>query len=152
MNHGPKRSGSPAVILAHIVCCGGIVLVATGALSGLGAWLLRLLAITAFFQVACYGWLWFRAKSFTQIIDFTGYLLSLDPVDFTTLSMPKPPIAALIGMAFLFAWDVLIERTGDVRFYAGWPMLARASLYGFMVYLLAFGATTVPSVFIYFQF
>ena len=26
--------------LAHVVCCGGIILVATGAVSGLGGWLL----------------------------------------------------------------------------------------------------------------
>ncbi len=40
MDNGPKRDGFPGLILAHVVCCGGIVLVATGALSGVGAWLL----------------------------------------------------------------------------------------------------------------
>ncbi len=41
MNHEPKGGRFPALILAHLVCCGGLVLVATGALSGLGAWLLE---------------------------------------------------------------------------------------------------------------
>lgn len=30
----------PALLVAHVVCCGGLFLVATGALSGFGAWLL----------------------------------------------------------------------------------------------------------------
>ncbi len=41
MDNEPKRGGPTALILAHAVCCGGIVLVATGALSGMGAWLLE---------------------------------------------------------------------------------------------------------------
>lgn len=40
MDNEPKRGGPTALILAHAVCCGGLVLVATGALSGMGAWLL----------------------------------------------------------------------------------------------------------------
>ena len=40
MDDGPDRSGVPALI-GHVVCCGGIVLVATAALSGVGAWLLE---------------------------------------------------------------------------------------------------------------
>ncbi len=31
----------PAFFVAHVVCCGGLFLVATGALSGFGAWLLE---------------------------------------------------------------------------------------------------------------
>ncbi len=40
MDSGPRGGAGPALILAHVVCCGGLVLVATGALGGLGAWLL----------------------------------------------------------------------------------------------------------------
>lgn len=40
MDNEPKRRGPTAMILVHAVCCGGLVLVATGALSGMGAWLL----------------------------------------------------------------------------------------------------------------
>ena len=37
----PKRGGIFGLMLAHVVCCGGILLVASGALtlSGIGAWL-----------------------------------------------------------------------------------------------------------------
>ena len=40
MDSGPRGRAWPALILAHVVCCGGLVLVATGAVGGLGAWLL----------------------------------------------------------------------------------------------------------------
>ena len=40
MNDEPKGFSTVGVGLAHVVCCGGIMLVVTGALSGVGAWLL----------------------------------------------------------------------------------------------------------------
>lgn len=40
MDNEPRGGAGPALILAHVVCCGGLVLVATGALGGLGAWIL----------------------------------------------------------------------------------------------------------------
>lgn len=41
MDDEPKGRTIVGVGLAHVVCCGGIVLFATGALSGIGAWLLN---------------------------------------------------------------------------------------------------------------
>ncbi len=38
-NGMPKSRGMAGLALAHVVCCGGILLFATGALSGVGAWL-----------------------------------------------------------------------------------------------------------------
>ncbi len=37
----PKRGGMSGLMLAHVVCCGGVLLFVTGALtlSGIGAWL-----------------------------------------------------------------------------------------------------------------
>ncbi len=40
MADDPKGRVAAGVLAAHVVCCGGLVLVATGALSGFGAWLL----------------------------------------------------------------------------------------------------------------
>ena len=40
MSNGSGGGGFLALALAHAVCCGGLVLVATGAVGGLGAWLL----------------------------------------------------------------------------------------------------------------
>lgn len=115
---------------------------------GIRDWLGRLIKIALFFQVVCYGWLLFRAGSFAQITDFTWRLVA-GPAG---LSMPSPPLAAFLAMGFLFAWDCLTERSGNVRFYDSWPIWVRAGLYAGMIYLLAFGATTATSSFIYFQF
>ncbi len=115
------------------------------------AWGLRVLTIAAFFQVVCYGWLLFRAGSFGQITDFTGRLIGLTAAP-AGLSIPAPPLAALLGIAFLLFWDALIEISGNVQFYARWPVAVRGALYAGMIYLLAFGATTATSAFIYFQF
>ncbi len=41
MDKESNKGGFPAFFVAHIVCCGGLLLVATGALSGFGAWLLE---------------------------------------------------------------------------------------------------------------
>ena len=40
MEREPGGRGMVGLLLAHVACCGGLVLVATGALSGVGAWLL----------------------------------------------------------------------------------------------------------------
>jgi membrane protein implicated in regulation of membrane protease activity len=42
MDNKPKGGTGPALILAHVVCCGGILLFVTGilTLNAIGAWLL----------------------------------------------------------------------------------------------------------------
>lgn len=136
------------LLAVHRLLAGAHKRVGEGARRSLLAWAGRLLAIAAFFQVVCYGWLLFRATSFTQIADFSARIVA-GPGGMT---IPDPPIAAYLGMLFLLVWDVLIERSGDVRFYERWPIWVRAGLYAGMIYLLAFGATTATSAFIYFQF
>ena len=118
---------------------------------GLLGWVLRLILIAAFFQVVCYGWLLFRATSFEQIVEFTGRLAGVLPAPGGS-AIPAPPFAALLGIGFLLVWDILTETRGRVRFYADWPVAIRAGLWAGMIYLLAFGATTTTSAFIYFQF
>ncbi len=125
--------------------------VGEGIARGIAAWILRIGAIALFFQVVCYGWLLFRATSFEQIRQMTGRLLGVIDAP-AGVSMPVPPAAALLGIGFLLVWDVLVERAGDVQFYARWPIWMRAGLYAGMIYLLAIGSTTATSAFIYFQF
>lgn len=115
-------------------------------------WLWHLVRIIVFFQVVCYGWLLFRAQSFGQIVDFTQRLIRIGDPAFYVQSIPTIPFAAALGIVWLLIWDGLIETSGKVRFYESWPMPVRASLYAAMIYLLAFGATTATSAFIYFQF
>lgn len=122
-----------------------------GTRRGILASLRRIFAIALFFQVVCYGWLLFRAGSWAQIQDFTGKLLGLIP-DPGGSVLEWPPEASLLGIALLFTWDLLTERSGNVRFYDAFPVWLRAGLYAGMIYLLAMGATSAPAAFLYFQF
>lgn len=140
-----------ALLALHRAFAGRHGRVGEGQKRSLMGWVGRVIAIAAFFQVVCYGWLLFRATSFAQISEFTGRLAGLIEAP-TGLSMPLPPFAAFLGLGLLFVWDVLIERSGDVQFYSKWPVVIRAGLWAGMIYLLAFGATTATSAFIYFQF
>ena len=140
-----------ALLAVHRMFAGRHGRVGEGVSRSLGQWILRGVAIAAFFQVVCYGWLLFRATSFDQISDFTARLLGVTAAA-GGLSMPTPPFAALLGLAFLLVWDISVERSGDVAFYRKWPLVVRAVLYAGMLYLFAFGATTDTSAFIYFQF
>jgi D-alanyl-lipoteichoic acid acyltransferase DltB (MBOAT superfamily) len=119
-----------------------------GVRRGVGAWIKRMVLIIVFFQVVCYGWLLFHATSFEQIVDFSARILTGAP----GITMPDVPIAVFLGMAGLFIWDALIERSGNPQFYRTWPVTIRGILFAGMVYVLAFGATTAPASFIYFQF
>lgn len=139
------------LLSAHRAIVGPHARTGEGTKRSVFSWGRRLLGIGIFFQVVCYGWLLFRANSFSQITEFTGRLAGVIPTP-SIVSMPMPPFAALLGMAFLFIWDLLIERSANVQFYARWPTVIRAGLYAGMIYLLVFGSTTTTTDFIYFQF
>ncbi|WP_343038913.1 MBOAT family O-acyltransferase [Paracoccus aestuariivivens] len=119
---------------------------------GFGGMFLHIIKIALFFQVTCYGWLLFRASSFEQITRFTKSLLTMRWSDFSDLGFINIPVPAFAGMAVILFVDVMIEVTGNPRFYEVWLRPARAACYSILVYTLAFGATTTPSAFIYFQF
>ena len=113
-------------------------------------WIRHLLAVVLFFQVTAYGWLLFRATSFEQILGFSARIVTA-PLQSGGL-VAAPPVPALCGMAFVLLWDLCAERAGRQVFYRDWPLVARALLWAGMIYLLAFGATSATSGFIYAQF
>ncbi len=105
-----------------------------------------------FFQVICYGWLLFRARSFDQIVEYTRSLAGIRLSEFAALAMPGVPVPALAAIAFVACWDGTMDLRRDGRFYETWPLPVQGMLFACMIYILAFGATTAPSAFIYFQF
>ncbi len=110
----------------------------------------HIVTVALFFQVTCYGWLLFRATSFDQIAAFTAHIFTA-PLRTAGL-ISAPPVPALCGILFLLLWDLCAETADDQRFYMRWPLAVRACLWAAMIYLLAFGATTATSVFIYAKF
>ncbi len=109
-----------------------------------------LLATISFFIITCYGWLLFRATSLAQIITFTKILF----IDFgnLALSMPKPPLPALLGIPLLIAYELFEYQTNNPYFSRRYPTPARAALYAALIIILLMGESNAPAQFIYSQF
>jgi hypothetical protein len=107
-------------------------------------------ATVLFFIITCYGWLLFRATSLTQVVTFTKIVF----VDFGNfaLSMPKPPLAALLGIPILFGYELLQYMALKPDFNRGFSIPARAAFYATLIFILLMGASNAPAQFIYSQF
>jgi len=119
-------------------------------LPGWSAKVARVLAMLVFFQFVCYGWLLFRARSQTQIRDYTAELLtgSYDWV----ITVARPPLATMLGIAVLLAYDFTAYHSGRATFYRQWAPPLRAGLYAILAFLTLMGLANARSAFIYFQF
>ena len=106
--------------------------------------------IALFFQITCYGWLLFRASSLDQIVTMTSTVLS--GAGFTTLSIPRPPLAAVLGVLLLVPWEVLTFVRGHDSSYRSWHPFLQGCLIGVLAILLVMGTNNESSTFIYFQF
>lgn len=107
-------------------------------------------ATVLFFIITCYGWLLFRATSLFQVVTFTKILF----VDFGNfaLSMPKPPLAALLGIPILFGYELLQYMALKPNFNRRFSIPARAAFYATLIFILLMGASNAPAQFIYSQF
>ncbi len=103
-----------------------------------------------FFQLTCYGWLLFRASSFAQVVDLTATLAT--PAAWSTVSMPRPPLAALVGVMLLIPWEALTYYQGRSDGYRSWHPFWQGALVGLLLILLVMGTNNESSTFIYFQF
>lgn len=66
MDKEPRGRAMGGLLLAHVVCCGGLVLVVTGALSGAGTWLLDgglIWLVLALAVLAAGALLWWRPRT-----------------------------------------------------------------------------------------
>lgn len=119
-------------------------------LQGWRAKVTRVLATLVFFQFVCYGWLLFRARSQTQIRDYTAELLT-GSYDWA-ITVARPPLATLLGIVVLLAYDFTAYRSGRATFYRQWAPPLRAGLYAILAFLTLMGLANARSAFIYFQF
>jgi hypothetical protein len=109
-----------------------------------------LVATLFFFMLTCYGWLLFKATSLTQIISFTKILFG----DFgnLALSLPTPPLPAILGIPLLIGYEFLAYQTDNPDFYRRYPTPARAAFYTALIIILLMGESNAPAQFIYSQF
>ena len=118
--------------------------------SGPWKWISIGLGTAIFFQLVCYGWLLFRAESLAQVADFS--LIFVDPSAWSGISIPRPPLASLLGLAFLIPWEGITYATGRDHFYRRWHPFVQGILIGVIILLLAMGLNNEAGTFIYFQF
>ncbi|MCC6349763.1 MAG: MBOAT family protein [Candidatus Eisenbacteria bacterium] len=112
---------------------------------------LRVLQIAIFFQVVCYGWLLFRARSFGQIVAFTRDALLEWRLP---AHVPTPSLPALAGLALLVALEAwqAAAAGGRATFYRSWPAPVRGAVYAALLAVFFMGLSNAPTQFIYFQF
>jgi alginate O-acetyltransferase complex protein AlgI len=109
-----------------------------------------LAAIALFFALTSYGWLLFGVTSFERIATLTRILLT--DIGHLSLSMPMPPLAALLGIPLLIAYEILEYRLGKPQFYLRLPTPARGALYGAFIFIVLMGGSNAPAQFIYSKF
>ena len=134
------------ILCAHRLWTGG-----RKAASRAATWLHQLrfaITVLLFFQVTCYGWLLFRARSFSQITRYTAALFQAPG----SLTVPLPTLPAVLGTAVLLGLELLQWRAQDVRFYRSWPAPFRGALYAGLLLLVCMGLGNTSTQFIYFQF
>jgi len=110
----------------------------------------HLVCAALFFQLVCYGWLLFRANSIDSIAYLSTQIVS--PEGWMSISIPRPPLAALAGLLVLIPWEIATFFSGRASFYRSWHPFLQGILIGILIILLCLGANNNASTFIYFQF
>jgi D-alanyl-lipoteichoic acid acyltransferase DltB (MBOAT superfamily) len=108
------------------------------------------LTIVLFFLVTCYGWLLFRATSFSQITDFTSILLT-GWSDFS-LNIKRPPLVVFISLPLLILYETIEYKTQNILFYRTLIKPILGGAVAFILLCIAMGLSNESTQFIYFQF
>ena len=111
---------------------------------------MRVVTTFVFFQLVCYGWVLFRARSLAQVHEYTAALFT-GPYHLQ-VTAAQPPLATLLGVSLLCFYDLLAYRSGRATFYRAWAPALRAALFASLVFLTLMGMANARSAFIYFQF
>lgn len=114
------------------------------------SWMAQTTAILSFFAFVCYGWLLFRAHSFTQIIDFTRLLVTdFGNIDYGA-SLPR--LSAILGLSLLIPMEIIQYWKDDAHYYQRFPVPLRGLFIAALIVVIIIGMSNEPAQFIYFQF
>jgi hypothetical protein len=106
--------------------------------------------ILSFFAFVCYGWLLFRARSFTQILDFTRLLVTdFGNIDYGA-SLPR--LSAILGLCLLIPMEAIQYWKDDAHYYQRFPVPLRGLFIAALIVVIIIGMSNEPAQFIYFQF
>jgi len=113
------------------------------------AWPRRLLQIIVMFNLACFGWLLFRAQTITQAWEMCRLI-------FTDFRITPFAVAGL-GMILFFAgplvaFEIWLHRSGDLMKLTKVSWIWRSLVYSYCVSMMFFFPPPVANAFIYFRF
>ena len=108
-----------------------------------------ILKIIFFFIITCYGWLLFRANSFTQITEFTYLLFNWNDL---SINIKRPTLAAILALPMLIAYEFFEYKTKNIKFYCELLNPLVSTAVALAILFIAMGLSNKPSQFIYFQF
>jgi len=122
-------------------------------LQPISIWRRKVLHVAAnlvFFLFVCYGWLLFRAHSFSQIFQLSSLLVR----DFGDLDYGggTPRLSSLIGIPLLICLEIIQYGSGNGRYYRRFPPPLRGFLVAALLVITMMGMSNEPAQFIYFQF
>ena len=104
-----------------------------------------------FFHCVCYGWLLFRAESFSQIVDMTkALLLTLGRMPIVVVD--KLPLVLLACLSLFGAVQFMQWRRNDTMFVLRLPAPVRSLVYAAGILGFIFFGKYTSESFIYFQF
>ncbi len=112
---------------------------------GRGAW--WLLRVVIMFQLACLGWMIFRADSMPQLVSLLEQVSVFEP---GRLGEWWLPLAALILPLAVF--QVIQAATRDLEIPLRWPLPVRSLVYATTFFALVVLGEDFGDAFIYFQF
>jgi len=107
-------------------------------------------AVLGMFVLTCYGWLIFRADSWSQIVLFTGRIVGGFEPSWDVVRAAGLPLALYAGP--LLAIHAAEARKGSLEAVAGWPRIARYATYVALVYAIVLFGDFERSEFLYFRF
>ncbi len=108
-----------------------------------------LMRIVLMFNLACVGWLLFRAQSLTQ----AGHMMSLMLTNFQVTPLARTIFESLLFYAApLMVYEYWVERREDLAGLVAQPWVWRAAAYSYCLLMLIFFPSPSKHEFIYFQF
>jgi alginate O-acetyltransferase complex protein AlgI len=110
----------------------------------------RIVANMFFFVLVCYGWLIFRAHSFSQIADFTSRIFA----DFGDLDYGAgaPRLSCFSGIAILAVLELAQFSSGDEYVHRRLSAPLKGLFLAALLVTILMGMSNDPAQFIYFKF
>lgn len=110
----------------------------------------EIIQMAATFAIACVAWIFFRAESIAQAIDYIAHMVQFK-VFFTNFYYFPPKILVLIALFLVLEWFIY-RRDDSETLVASWPLVLRHTFYFILIVTITLFTPNEAQSFIYFQF